>query len=208
MKAWQKWLAATVAVFVGAWFIATLLGVVADQQDQRQSRAELVRDFEAQIAEVRADGQANKAALEEANRRCNRAEDCTPVPAPDPIDDAEVQDGEIQEPEIQEPEQQERERQDPEVQQDERPGADGAAGQSCVAELGLEQCRGPKGDTGDKGTDGKEGPAGPAGPVGTARPGTYLCPDGEYQRGLTITDAGDVVLACAPLPLLPIGGTP
>ncbi|WP_182377904.1 hypothetical protein [Nocardioides sp. WS12] len=194
MKTWQKWTAAVVATFVTAWFIATLLGVVAAQHDQKVSNAEQVRDLEAQLDDVRTDNAANKAAVDELNRRCAIAANCVPVRVPEPEDDAEVQDGEIQEPEIQEPELQEPERQQPEVDDAPIPGAVGAVGASCVAELGLEACRGPAGKDGTNGTNGIDGKDGAP---GTAQPGTYACPAGEYLTGFGVAADGSVSLACA-----------
>lgn len=78
-------------------------------------------------------------------------------------------------------------------------GPTGPAGLSCTAEIGLEECRGPVGPTGPPGPAGPAGPAGPPGPAGTANPGTYSCSDGEYVRGFTVGEGGNVTLDCQPL---------
>lgn len=87
---------------------------------------------------------------------------------------------------------------------DGKPGQDGADGTN-----GTPGNAGPKGDAGSagpQGDPGPQGPAGPAGPPGTAQPGTYACPDGEYQRGFSVNSDGSVNLICAPVAQLPTGG--
>jgi hypothetical protein len=80
-------------------------------------------------------------------------------------------------------------------------GQDGARGPSCVEELGIDACRGPKGDPGaDSTVPGPQGERGPQGAPGTAQPGTYACPEGEYVVGFTIGDGGGVTLFCRPFP--------
>lgn len=97
-------------------------------------------------------------------------------------------------------------------------GTAGARGLTCVEELGIDRCRGPKGDPGDlgpqgvagpqgepgqPGRDGLEGPAGPQGPAGPA------CPAGYEGRELQVLTPGDgpltqpgvvTVFACVPAP--------
>lgn len=101
-----------------------------------------------------------------------------------------------------------------------RDGADGADGQDGRdGAAGRAGKPGANGTPGEPGADGQTGPGGPPGPAGvdgapgkdgangadgkdgapgTAQPGTYLCPEGQVQRGFTITPEGAVVLECAP----------
>lgn len=184
------WLAAFVILLLFVW----LLGLVLSLSD-RVGSAESERDDSATaLSELVEDVAAQKVALEEVNRRCVEADECTPVEVPDPVDVDEVQQDEIQEREIQEREIQERERQEREVDDAPVPGAVGA---SCIAELGLDACRGPKGDTGEKGERGDTGPAGPPGEPGRGITDTQ-CTDGRwavtYSDGTT-SDGGPCLIA-------------
>lgn len=192
-----SWVLGVVIVLFLAWLYArvvTLSEQVNEADAQRDARAS---ELEAIVEDVA----AQKAALDEVNRRCVVAEDCTPVATPE-IDDIEVQDGEVQEPEIQEPEVQEPERQDPEVDDAPVPGPAGGDGDDGT--------QGPQGPQGEQGPKGDTGATGERGPAGTAQPGTYVCPEGEYQRGQTIGPDGTVTLVCAPIPIVPgnAGGNP
>jgi outer membrane biosynthesis protein TonB len=189
-----KFVGAVLAVAVGAWVVAFVLGLAADQADQKRSRAEIVSAFEKQLAELRAQSAANRAALNEVNRRCGTSTGCTPVEpppveAPEPRDDGEVQEPEIQEPEIQDPEVDDPEPDDPEVQD---PEVDDAP------------VPGEPGTNGKDGKDGLPGPQGEQGPVGPAGRGiqSLTCGDDAhwhvtYTDGTT-EDAG--VCRVAPLP--------
>lgn len=187
MKNAIKVFAGIAAVLVVGWIIFQLGTLVAADQVSLRDRDDLHDKLDEQAAVV----ERQQAALDEVNRRCVVADDCTPVSAPD-VDDLEVQDGEIQEPEIQEPEVQNPERQDPEVDDAPVPGAAGSDGAQ-----GPQGPQGPAGPAGQDGADGKDGAP------GTAQPGLYSCGDGEYLNGITIAADGSVTLACQPLPTNP-----
>lgn len=76
------------------------------------------------------------------------------------------------------------------------PGRPGASVQGPPGEA----IQGPPGESipGPPGRDGQNGTNGTDGAPGTAQPGTYVCPEGQVQRGFTITPEGAVVLECAP----------
>ncbi len=76
-------------------------------------------------------------------------------------------------------------------------GADGATGTP-----------GDQGPIGPAGPQGPKGDPGPAGPPGSVTPGSYSCPDGESVRGITVSGDGSISLTCAPVALIPDGGTP
>lgn len=115
------------------------------------------------------------------------------------------------------------------------PGPKGERGESCIEEVGYPRCRGASGSdgsSGSNGSDGATGPQGPAGPEGpagangkdgapgadgadgrdgkdgTAVPGSYLCGDGEVQRGFVIAEDGSVTYECTPLSPGNPGDTP
>lgn len=177
MKTWMKVIAAGAAVLVGAWLVATVLGLATSQAEQKRSRAELIESFEKQLAEVRADGQANRAALDAANAQLVRLGE-EPVEAP-PVD----------------------------VSPQQGPmgpaGPPGPRGPSCVEDLGLIPCRGDAGETGQPGDSGAtgatgaqgaageagpKGEPGPAGPQGDPGPAG---PTGAAGRGVQSTVCGD-----------------
>lgn len=203
---WLRRIVAGIAVTVIVALIAIAIVAVRAIDSGADDRTELRQRLEQQekeTAEIRADGQANEAALKEVNKRCDRASGCTPVAPPPPVA---VDDGQV-------------------ITIPGPAGVDGRVGQTGP--------RGPRGFTGidgddstipgtdgqpgPPGADGAPGPAGPAGQdgapgidgkdgaAGTARPGTYACPAGEYVTGFTITETGDVALTCAPAALLPNG---
>lgn len=185
------WLAAAVVLLLVVWLLGLVLSLserVGDAESQRDESTTALRELVEDVA-------AQKVALEEVNRRCTAADECTPVRVPDPVDVDEIQQDEIQEREIQEREIQERERQEPEVDDAPVPGAVGA---SCVAELGLEACRGPKGDTGEKGEPGKDGKDGAPGADGRGITDTHCGDDGRwlvtYSDGTT-SDGGSCLIA-------------
>lgn len=180
------WLAAAGILLLVVWLLGLVMSLsdrVGDAESERDDSATAVRELVEDVA-------AQQAALDEVNRRCTDADECTPVEVPAPVDVDEIQQDEIQEREIQEREIQERERQQPEVDDAPIPGAVGA---SCVAELGLEACRGPSGDTGNTGP---EGPAGKDGAPGADGRGvqTITCAGGQvvvtYTDGTTQTVDG------------------
>lgn len=114
----------------------------------------------------------------------------------------------------------------------------GPRGASCIEQIGYVRCRGTKGNSGvrgaagpagvngkdgapgvagpqgEAGPAGPQGPAGPAGPQGpkgdpgTAKPGTYLCPEGQAQRGWSVAEDGNVTYECVPLNPGNPGGNP
>ena len=89
------------------------------------------------------------------------------------------------------------------------PGAVGPAG--AAGENGAPGATGPQGETGPAGPQGPAGPAGPQGPKGdpgTAKPGTYLCPEGQAQRGWSVAEDGTVTYECVPLNPGNPGGNP
>ncbi|UUW88475.1 collagen-like protein [Pimelobacter simplex] len=180
MKLWMKVTAAVGAVLVGAWLVSTVLGLVASQAEQKRSREELIEDFEKQLAEVRADGQANEAALAAANAQLVRLGE-EPIEAP---------------PVAVSPQQGPMGPGGP-------PGPRGPRGPGCVEQLGLEPCQGddgasgptgPTGTVGQTGAQGPEGKTGPAGPPGErgpdGPPGAPGAPGAE-GRGITRTFCGE-----------------
>lgn len=181
MKVWMKVIAAGAAVLVGAWLVATVLGLAASQAEQKRSRAELIESFEKQLADVRADGQANQAALEAANAQLIRLGE-QPVEAP-PVAVSPRQGpiGPV--------------------------GPTGPRGPGCVEELGIKPCQGDAGADGTNGTDGTNGAdssiPGPRGPgcveeVGLEKckgdkgePSTVPGPQGPAGRGIQSQVCGD-----------------
>ncbi|WP_436700986.1 hypothetical protein [Nocardioides sp. BYT-33-1] len=198
--------AAIVAVAVGAWIIAFVLGLAANQSESRADRARMTE----KIANLEATAKVRDATIAELQKRCADAAGCTPVVVPEAIRGATGDRG------IQGP-----------------VGPPGPRGESCVEELGLRTCRGDdgaNGATGEPGANGADGtpgkdgaagkdgaqgpqgdpgpagPAGPQGPAGTAQPGSYSCPDGEVMSGFTVAADGSVSITCRPATPLPQGG--
>lgn len=196
-----KFAAAVVAVAVGAWVIAFVLGLAANQNESSRDRADLRKQLGQATAQLDRQGKA----LDDANARL-------------------IQLGE-------EPVQQPAERPSvPSVLQGRRglscveelgyplcrgpkggtgdhgkPGTDGATG--LDGEPGANGADGAPGKNGADGKDGAQGPqgepgpAGPAGPAGTALPGNYACPDGQYLNGFAISGDGSVSLSCQTVPI-------
>ncbi|WP_377322798.1 hypothetical protein ACFJIY_25125 [Pimelobacter simplex] len=168
--------------------------------DELQSRVEASRadraDLRSQLGKV-------KAAAEENARRCADVEGCSPAPIPGTP-------GAPGLPGIQGPV-------GPPGPEGPRgpkgdtgaAGVDGETGTpGSAGAAGTAGADGAKGEKGDPGPQGPAGPAGPPGPPGTAQPGTYSCPDDEYQRGFSVNSDGSVNLICAPVAQLPTGGNP
>lgn len=201
MKRALRWIGAVVAVAIGAWMIASVVGFAASQRDARASQAELARQIEA----LEARGVARDAALDEANRRLESLGG-QPVAQPDEIPA-------------------------PTSDLVPIPGPMGPRGLSCVEELGLLPCRGdqgkpstvpgpsgadstvpgpkgedstvpgPKGDKGEPGEKGDPGETGPSGPPGRGVASLSCGDDGRwavtYTDGTT-EDAGACRVIAAP----------
>lgn len=151
-------------------------------------RADLREDVE-KDAEVIA---AQQKILEELQRRCTNAADCTPVSIPeivrtipgnagsngrDGLDGLDGAPGPTGPTGPAGP-----------AGKDGAPGADGSPG--------VDGKDGAAGEPGPPGPQGEPGPAGPQGIAGTAQPGAYSCPDGEVVTGVTISADGALSLTC------------
>lgn len=198
------WLAVLVALALGAWLVVKVASLGEENhqlvEQDRQSRADRAELF----AEVKGD-KRDIAALREQLRQLGEKPVVQPQGGPDDSGIVVV------------------------------PGPRGA---SCIEEIGYVRCRGAKGTAGGQGPAGRTGavgatgapgsqgpqgdagPAGPQGPVGptgpqgpkgdpgTAKPGAYLCPEGQAQRGWSVAEDGTVTYECVPLNPGNPGGNP
>lgn len=210
MKIWIRWTAGIIAVLVGAWALATLLGVLATQGESQKDRERLnsqVADLSTLVGTLNDQALANKTALKEANRRLRDAGE-------DPVDLPDVDDGTDGVPGV--PGERGPEGEPGDSGDDGRPGMPGDPGddgrpgeQGAPGPVGPVGPAGPQGPPGADSTvpgpKGDQGPPGPAGPAGTVQPGGYLCGEGEYLAGFSVSPEGGVTLTCRPLPTTPIG---
>lgn len=204
MKPWIRWTVGILAILIGAWALAALLGVLAAQSESQDDRRRLnaeVDELSALVSALNDQALANKAALREANRRLREAgQEPVEVPETD-----EALDGVPGPPG-------ERGERGPAGSKGERgeqgnPGDDGIGRPGEQGAQGAPGEPGPQGPQGEPGPQGPKGDAGPAGPQGPAGPGiaagSYICGDGSYMTGFTVDGSGSVTIACRPLPSSP-----
>lgn len=154
-----------------------------DERIAATDRADLREDVE-RDAKVIA---AQQTILEELQKRCSEAEDCTPVTIPQAIQGAQGAPGlSIVGPA------------GPRGPQGPKgdPGDDGSTGATGATGIGEQGATGAQGEAGPAGPQGDPGPAGPQGPAGTAQPGTYGCPEGSYVTSFTVAADGSVSVTC------------
>jgi len=194
-----------VAIFALSLLVGSVVAVVRQSGDIRRLE-EKVAVSKTDRADLRDQLGQVKASAEENARRCAGAEGCSPAPIPGTPGTP----GAPGLPGVQGPV-------GPAGPQGPRgpkgdtgsAGVDGETGTpGSAGATGTAGADGAKGEKGDPGPQGPAGPAGPPGPPGTAQPGTYACPDGEYQRGFSVNSDGSVNLICAPVAQLPTGGNP
>lgn len=219
VKRWLKVVGGVLAVLIMAWLIGRSLTLAASVSESREDRANLnqeVDDLSTQARRGKRQAIENRAALREANRRLREAGE-EPVTVPD--DDLPDDTGPALGPQgPQGP---------PGVDgQNGRDGSDGTDGADGIdGNVGAPGDDGTDGATGPSGTDGQPGPQGPPGPAGAVgpqgeqgpagpagppgppgsgiQPGAYICAEGNYMAGFTVSDDGGIDIACRPLPAGP-----
>ncbi|WP_308220379.1 hypothetical protein [Pimelobacter simplex] len=202
-----RWAAAALAAIALGVGLAYGLHEIDNLQERVETSTQDRADLREQLADTNAVIGTQQAALDELQRRCENAADCTPITLPDAVQGLPGLPGL---PGLRGPQGEPGPRgpQGPKGDQ----GAAGTTGASGVpGTTGADGGAGPPGPAGERGPQGDRGPEGPAGPPGTpgtAQPGTYACPEGEYLRGLTVGADGSINLICAPAAQLPPGGNP
>lgn len=201
-----KFVGAVVAIGAGAWAIAFILGLAANQNESSRDRADLRAQLEHATEQLDQQGKA----LDDANARLvqlgEEPVDASPPSVPPVLQGRRglscVEDlgySLCRGP------------QGP-VGEKGKPGDDGSDGVGVPGETGApgqagkDGTAGKDGSQGPQGEPGPAGPAGPPGPAGAAVPGSYSCPDGEVMSGFTVAADGSVSIACRPATPLPQGG--